>query len=269
MSTLSHERVVFEMQATGNSFVLLDERPARAQAHPDLARHLCDRETGFGVDGLLVVGADSRADASMRIFNADGSEAETCGNGLRCVARYLSDRDGRGQYTFATVTRPVTASVRRKHPFEAAIGMGHVAFPDGGRLATIEAAGATWSYVSVSVGNPHVVVFVRDVEAIDLERIGAAIARDARFPEGANVHVASEAGPNRLRVRHYERGVGLTQSCGSGAVACASAFVRAGRARAPIEVEVPGGLLRVEQQPDGEWILIGPAEPVAERTIAL
>jgi diaminopimelate epimerase len=268
MKALSRDITVAKLQATGNTFALIDERPPRFEGYSELARLLCDPAHGVDADGLLVVLEHPQADAAMRIFNADGSEAETCGNGLRCIARYLSERDGRETLTLATASGLVAASVSSKDPFEAAVGMGRATFPSDGRAETIDAGGSSWTYVAVSLGNPHVVIFVDDVAAVDLERVGAAIASDARFAGGTNVHLAKLVSPDHLQVRHYERGVGRTQSCGSGAVACVAAAIRRG-ARTPVRVDVPGGRLGVELEPGGAFVLSGPAEPVFERTLAL
>jgi diaminopimelate epimerase len=132
---------------------------------------------------------------------------------------------------------------------------------------TFEVLGATWTYEAVSVGNPHIVLFVDDVDAIDLEAFGAAASTHSAFPGGTNVHLVTLEGPAELRVRHYERGVGITQACGTGAVASvAAAAARRGLAT-PALVHVPGGDLEVELVAGDQAYLTGPAEVIAERRL--
>jgi diaminopimelate epimerase len=237
-----------KMHGTENSFILIDERPPRLEAYAALARRLCVHDSEFrGADGLLVVRDAPGFAAGMRIFNRDGSEAEMCGNGVRCVARYLADRD----------------------PFEAQVDIGPVTFPNDARAETAPAAGAIWTFYDVSVGNPHAIVFVPDVSEPDLEALGVTLNWVERFASGTNVHIVEVVDSSTLRVRHYERGVGLTQSCGTGAVAAAAAAIRVHGVSSPVTVVVPGGTLRVDWQPGENARLTGPAETMFERTISL
>jgi len=265
--------LVRQMHGTHNGFVLLDERPPRARDYAALARRLCAADAGgFAVDGLLVVGdaAEPSAAASMRVFNADGSEAEMCGNGVRCVARFLFEGGAGQRFAIATAAGLIGVEVVAGTPeFRARIAMGVPEFPDAGVLH-LEAAGSEWDLHRVTTGNPHAVAFVAGVDAIDLESLGAELnARREHFPEGTNVHVAQRIDGHTLRVRHFERGVGLTQACGTGAVACAAAALRAGLVTAPVLVQVPGGTLTIDWTGDGVATMTGPAEHVLEREIAL
>ncbi|GAC1308009.1 MAG: diaminopimelate epimerase [Vulcanimicrobiaceae bacterium] len=261
---------VTKMHGAENTFVLLDERPPTRGRYDDLARDLCapGGELG-GADGLLVVRDAPGAAAEMLVINADGSDAEMCGNGVRCVARYLADRGEGDAFTIATGAGPVVATIVARAPhFVARVDIGRVGFPNDARPERLDALGETWTYYDVSLGNPHAVVFVRDVAAIDLLALGTAFEADARFPRGTNLHVVQTLDAATLRARHYERGVGLTRACGTGAVACAALAIRLHGATSPVTVRVPGGTLEIAWRPDANATLAGPAEPLFERTLA-
>ncbi len=259
-----------KMHGTHNDFVLIDERPPHLASYEELARRVCDRASGWGADGLLVLSDEPGVAARMRIINADGSEAEMCGNGVRCAARYLAERGAGERFTLATLAGPIDCTIVVHAPdFLVRIDVGAPDFPADGRAETIEAAGAVWTHYAVSLGNPHIVIFVDDVEAVDLLRAGAALATHPRFPHGTNVHFVQVLGPQALRVRHYERGVGPTQACGTGAVASAVAAIRVHGTHSPVAVDVPGGRLEVAWEPGGHASLTGPAEVVFERTLEL
>jgi diaminopimelate epimerase len=152
--------------------------------------------------------------------------------------------------------------------FSVRVDMGAPRFLDAGPVEA-SVAGREWAVHRVDTGNPHAVVFVDDPGAIDLETLGRAFQTEPRFPEGVNLHVAASVDAHTLCVRHFERGVGLTQACGTGAVASAAAAVRAGLVEAPVDVRVPGGSLRIEWTPQGSALMTGPAENVFERELTL
>ncbi|MFY9779338.1 MAG: diaminopimelate epimerase [Candidatus Baltobacteraceae bacterium] len=259
-----------KMHGTHNEFILIDERPPQVEDYEALARRVCDRTSGWGADGLLVLSEESGAAARMRIINADGSEAEMCGNGVRCAARYLAERGAGERFTIATLAGPIEAAIVARAPeFSVRIDVGAPSFPGELRAETLAAAGKVWTFYAVSLGNPHVVVFVDDVAAVDLLRAGAELATHPHFPHGTNVHFVQVLGPSALRVRHYERGVGPTQACGTGAVASAVAAIRVHGTRSPVAVDVPGGRLEVAWEPGAHATLTGPAEVVFERTLEL
>jgi diaminopimelate epimerase len=267
----SNEKLrVVKMNGAKNDFVLIDDRPAHERAYGELAKTLCDRSVGVGADGLLLVRDAPGFAAEMRVFNADGGEPEMCGNGVRCVARYLAERGAGNRFTVKTLAGPIEVTIISVAPeYLVRIDMGVPTFPEGERALSIVAAGKTWRFLSVSLGNPHAVIFVEDTDAIDLERFGAEVAKHPRFPNGTNVHIAQVVDRHTLRVRHYERGVGLTQACGTGAVACGIAAMMEQRCDMPISVRVPGGTLGVSRQQDGHMQLTGPAVTEFERTIDL
>lgn len=259
---------IVKANGTGNDFVLVDERQASVDDPVAFARRICDRTDGVGADGVLFLQASERFDARLRIVNADGSDAEMCGNGMRCVARYLVERGAPSAFTVATLAGPIGVEVLSRAPeYRVRVEVGTPDVEIGGAERTLESAGVIWKYRAVSLGNPHVVIFVDDVAAVDVERVGAALATHRDFPHGTNVHFVQILDPHRVRVRHYERGVGVTQSCGTGSVAAAAAAIVAGSAESPVTVEVPGGMLVVEWRLGAPATLTGPVEKVFERTV--
>jgi diaminopimelate epimerase len=263
------ELPVHKMHGSENTFILIDERPPAFADYAVLARRLCahDGELG-GADGLLVVRDAPGFAAEMLIFNADGSQAEMCGNGARCAARYLAERGAGERFRLSTLAGPIEASVLSRDPFEVCVDVGSVRFPNDAQRETVTTAGSTWDFYDVSVGNPHAVIFVDDVNAVDVNTLGVTLNWLERFPDGTNVHVVDVVDETTLRVRHYERGVGLTQACGTGAVACAAVAMRVRGASSPVTVIVPGGSLRVDWHPGESARLTGPAETILERTLA-
>lgn len=242
---------VVKMNGTRNEFVIVDARVAPLPDPVDFARRVCDRRHGLGADGVLVVLESATANARMRIINADGSEAEMCGNGMRCVARYLDEHDGLAEAVVETLAGPIRTRVLSREPYTIAEELGT---PQLGMPHAVRGFDA----VPVDVGNPHVVIFVDDVAAVELERVGPLIERDPRYPEGTNVHFVQQI-PDGLQVRHWERGAGATAACGTGAVACAVAAIALHGAASPVELRVPGGRLTVEWSPGGRATLIGDA----------
>ena len=259
-----------KMHGAQNAFVVIDERPPQLgpEAYPELAKRVSLAEGEFGgADGLLVVRDAPGFAAEMQIYNADGSRAEMCGNGIRCVARYLVDRGAGDSFGIATLAGPIGVSVVARAPFAATIDVGPVRFPNDARPETAIAMGSTWTFYDVSLGNPHAVIFVDDVEEVDIKTLGVTMNWLERFPNGTNVHVVDIVDPSTLRVRHYERGAGTTKACGTGAVACAAVAIAVRGAISPVTVVVPGGELRVDWVPGENARLTGPAETMFERTI--
>ena len=241
------------MHGARNDFVVLDGRVHPISMNAAFARAVCDRRAGIGADGAIAILPSNVADARMQILNADGSEAEMCGNGVRCVARYLCETSG-DRVRIETLAGIVEAEILEREPqFLVRIAMGAPRFeeralPDGA--------------VFVSMGNPHVVIFCADARVFDLEPAALSLQHDAGFPNGTNVHAASVTGPRALQVVHWERGAGMTQACGTGAAACAAAAIRAKSVTSPVHVAVPGGTLTLEWDGAGTAYLTGPAERV-------
>ena len=240
-----------KMNGTHNTFVVVDGRETPVEDPVAFGKGICDPARGPGADGLLLVLDSKSADVRLRIINADGSEAEMCGNGIRCLARYLDEHDGRAEAVVETLSGPIATRVLSREPYLVSEVMG---VPKIGVPHDVAGFRAT----PVDVGNEHVVIFVDDLSAIDIRTLGPRICNDPRYPDGVNVHFVQIAG-DRLRVLHWERGAGATAACGTGAVACSAVAIAAHGLASPVTLEVPGGTLRVEWSPGERATLIGDA----------
>jgi len=245
-----------KMHGCGNDFILVDRADGPLSIGPDVVRTLCDRRTGIGADGVLVIGlpgSPTRRRWPLEIHNADGTLADACGNGSRCVARYLLDRHGGDELELETASAIVPA---RRHPAGIAI---ELAVPEVGGTVPLDLDGHTVDARSVRVGNPNVVVFVDDPAAADL----ADLARAATAAAGpANVVAVRQIGPAELTVRVHERGVGETLACGTGSCAAvAAAIARGGVTGDTVRVRLQGGTLEVRPGVH-RYVLAGPAEYV-------
>lgn len=232
------------MEGLGNDFVMLEG----VDPSPDLVRRLCDRRRGIGADGVLVV--DSAP--GMRYWNADGSEAEMCGNGLRCVAVYSVAREWTAPGEWFDVQTAIGPRRARVDRDEVTVEVGKVSI-----AGTLSVHGRL--YHEASVGNPHAVTVVDDPAAVAVEEEGPIVENDPAFPHGTNVEFVALAGPDRLRLRVWERGVGETLACGSGMVVAAA--VATGVREEPVEVVVRGGVGRVSFH-GGSGYLTGPVVTV-------
>lgn len=265
----------YKMHGLGNDFVVVEGTGMSAD-WPDLARRMCHRHFGIGADGLLVGEESRRADFRMRIFNPDGSEAEMCGNGIRCFAKFLYDtgRTQRRELALETGAGVQTVAMElgpdgRVSQVEVRMGRPRLAPEDIPMLADCHPvidyplglpSGRELSVTALSMGNPHAVCFIDgDVEAFPLEAVGPEVERHHLFPQRVNFEVCRIVSPSRLRVRVWERGAGLTLACGSGACAATVAARLRGAAERAVQVELPGGTLTVAWDGAGEVIMTGPA----------
>lgn len=252
---------VTKMHGTYNDFAVIDQRKGLQIEDLGLfARWVCDRHGGLGADGLIVLAPSAVADARMRILNADGGEAEMCGNGLRCAVRYLSEAGEGNRFRIETESGIIPAEV-------LSAGDAYQVRAQIGTPLFEERALPFANAVFVRVGNPHVVIFERVLDGIDLSAVAAQL--QMVFPEGVNVHVAAPVDAHRIDARHWERGVGLTRACGTGAAACAAAAIRGGSAQTPVEVHVPGGVLTIEWDGEAEAFLSGPAVRVFDTELTV
>lgn len=255
-----------KMHGLGNDFVVIDARQ-RAFA-PDAARvrALADRRAGVGCDQLILVEKPRSplADAFMRIRNADGGEVAACGNATRCVAELLMREKGGTHVVIETAAGLLDAEATT----DGLIGvdMGRISFdwrdiplaePVDPLNLPVE-AGPLRNGVAVNVGNPHAVFFVENVERVPLEHVGPLIERHPLFPERTNVEAAEVRGRDRLRLRVWERGAGLTRACGTGACAAAVAAAKRGLTDRAVTVELDGGVLRIEWLRDDHVRMTGP-----------
>ncbi|HEY0613245.1 MAG TPA: diaminopimelate epimerase [Candidatus Elarobacter sp.] len=253
---------IVKTSGTGNRFVLVDERTAPLDDAVAFARHICDSHEGLGADGVLLIEPSALFDARMRIVNADGSEAEMCGNGMRCVARYLDEHEGRDAATIETLAGPIGTRILSRAPYRVAVEMGEPRIGEPHLVAGFRAT-------PVDLGNPHAVIRLEHdhLDRLDLHAIGPRIERDPRYPHGTNVHFVARA-HGRWRVRHWERGAGATQACGTGAVAVAAVLIAAADATSPVALDVPGGVLDVTWKPGERATLVGDAVREFERVVA-
>nr|WP_027717213.1 diaminopimelate epimerase [Desulfovirgula thermocuniculi] len=270
----------FKVHGLGNDFILFDllhqEWPPAWQDLPGVARRLCHRHFGIGGDGLVLILPSSAADARMQIFNPDGSEAEMCGNAIRCVARYLYERAGMKKEVLSIETGAgimVPQLLVRGGRVEAVrVDMGPPRLerkeipmigPPGAAVGEpLVLEGQTFYVTAVSMGNPHCVVFVPDVEGVDLARWGPKLENHPLFPRRTNVEFAQVLSREAVMVRVWERGAGSTLACGTGACAVVVAGVVNNLTGRRVEVSLPGGALLVEWAEDNRVYMTGPAEEV-------
>ncbi|MDE2596971.1 MAG: diaminopimelate epimerase [Sphingomonadales bacterium] len=249
-----------KMHGLGNDFVVLD---ARAQTLPPvdraLAMALADRRTGIGCDQLIVLEPSVAADFRMRIFNPDGGEVEACGNATRAVG-LLHGQPARietlGGILTATPSDSGIAVEMGKPRFDwQAIPLAYAMDTHAMPVGWEELANP----VAVNVGNPHVIFFVPDTNAVPLDRLGPEIEHDPLFPERINVNVATVTARDALRLRVWERGAGLTRACGTGACATAIGAMKRGLVDRKVTVTLPGGPLTIAWRDDDEIVMTGPA----------
>ena len=266
-----------KMHGAGNDFVVLDLRGGLPPPDAALAARLADRHRGVGCDQILTIEPPRSAGAvaAYGIWNADGSPAGQCGNGARCVAAWLV-RDGAARGPRFVVDSPAgTHEVGNLGGGRYSIGMGVprlqpaqvplVGFDVTQPEYALDVSGRNLRFGAVSMGNPHAVIEVDDVDAAQVAVIGPALQASAAFPQSVNVGFAQVLAPDHVRLRVYERGVGETLACGSGACAALVALVRRGRIAREATVSLPGGDLRIGWADDGaEVIMAGPAAFVFE-----
>jgi len=276
-------RVPFtKMHGVGNDYLFIDmvSSPLVLPDLPGLARAMSHRRLGVGADGVILVLPSKEADFAMRTFNADGSEAEMCGNGLRCLARLVFERGHtrREQFTVETgagIMRPELV-VEGGRVTRVRVDLGPPRLARGEiPLASdpeqddrpvvsqrLEADGRIWCFTAVSMGNPHCVIMVPEAQAVDLERIGPRIEWHPLFPRRTNVEFVQVIDRGRLRMRVWERGAGVTAGSGTGSAAAAVACILEGRCDRRVQVVMDGGEVEVEWRDDGRVIQTGPAVEV-------
>ena len=267
----------WKMHGLGNDFIVIDNRDGRvgdAEA-ADLARKLCERHSSVGADGLLLLSNSAVADVRMRTFNADGSEAEMCGNGIRCFAKYVYENGVIRKSELAVETlagvKQVWLTVEGDAVKAVKVDMG---VPEWERNkipmlgegicvnADLRVDEENYKVTCLSSGNPHCVVFVENVDEFPVEHIGPIIENNEAFPKRTNVEFVQITGRNDLKVRVWERGCGETMACGTGACASAVAANRLGKAGNKVKVHLRGGDLQVEVAE--RVFMTGPAEKVFE-----
>ena len=251
----------WKMHGLKNDYIFVQTFTQAGPGDPaEAARALSAPHTGIGADGLILVEPDREADARMRIFNADGSEAQICGNGLRCAARLLYDQGlvTRPEMTISTGSglRQVWLHIERGAVTSVTADMGA---PVIGEAVELTGAGRTLRFVPVSMGNPHAVTFDEPARGDAFYRLGPAFERHPAFPQRANIEFAAVTGPEDIAVRVWERGSGETMACGSGACAVLAAASSLGLTGPKARVTLPGGALWLERRDDGHILMTGPA----------
>jgi diaminopimelate epimerase len=247
--------------ACGNDFLLIDASRLTANSDPAvLTVRMCDRHNGVGADGVEWIYPHPTADVEIRLINADGSNAEISGNGTRCVAAYLCASRGKEKIAIQTgaglKTCVLTGRTESEFEFEIAMGEAAVGAELAVKLATRVVRG-----IPVSMGNPHYVLFVSDFSG-DWQATAAEIQRDPQFAHGVNVEMVVVTGKHDIQARFFERGVGETQSSGTGSCASALAALSSGKVESPVRVHAPGGTQTVRQE-NNTVFLRGPARLIS------
>lgn len=281
-----------KMQGLGNDYVYIDCFQQTVEDPSRLAVRISDRHFGVGSDGLILVCPSETADVKMRMFNADGSEAQMCGNGIRCLAKYFyetyrphtADHEFSvpGQQTFPAMLRVETGRGiltvgleldEEDNVSRVCVNMGQPILKASEIPTAIDAeeavdlplrvCGQEWSMTCVSMGNPHAVFFCEDLDAIDLPVLGPLIEHHELFPQRVNVHFVKSENPTEFTMRTWERGSGITLACGTGACACAVAGVLTGRCQRIVRAHLPGGDLDINWcETDNCVYMTGPAVEV-------
>ena len=265
-----------KMHGIGNDFIVVDAIHEPVSEPAALARRVCARRFGVGADGLILMCASERADATMRIFNSDGSEPEMCGNGIRCAAKFLYDT---GLVKKADMAIDTLAGVKNIHldvegeqAVSVTVDMGQPVFEparipvaaESNRIR-VSLGGREVSFFCVSMGNPHFVIFVPDITQINLSSVGPLIENHPYFPDRTNVEFVQVLSDGEVRMRVWERGSGITQACGTGACATAVAAVVNGKCDRTVRVNMDGGTLTIEwRATNGHVYMTGGAVNVFE-----
>jgi len=256
-----------KMQGLGNDFAVFDARSAPVLLTPELTRRLADRHFGIGCDTVvLVLPGSAQSDAALRFFNADGGEVSACGNATRCVARLLMDERGLARVRLESKGGSLQCSDAGNGLVTVDMGNPRLEWnevPLSEAKDTLQfqfaVEGRTLSASAVSMGNPHCVLFVGDAEKAPVAQIGPLIETHPLFPEGVNVEFAQILDKERIRMRVWERGVGITLACGTGAAATAVAAIRKGLTSRKLELILDGGSLALEwREEDGHVLMTGP-----------
>lgn len=260
----------------GNDFILVDNRQQpEPMITPEQAILWCDRHFGIGADGVIfALPGQADTDYTMRIFNSDGSEPEMCGNGIRCLARFIADLEGADAkeiYRIHTLAGVMVPKLEANGRVTVDMGLPRLLAAEiPTTLATadqqvvnqpIKVAGTSWQVTCVSMGNPHCITFVEDVAAVQLEAIGTQFEHHPAFPQRINTEFIEVVSRDYLKMRVWERGAGITLACGTGACAALAAGVLNGLCDRRATVELPGGCLEIEwSEVDQRLYMTGPAE---------
>lgn len=267
---------ITKMHGLGNDFIVFFDNGNTEFNVTDMAKRLCNRHTGIGADGLVIVMPSDIADVRMRIINSDGSEAEMCGNGIRCFAKYAYDRKiiDKEEFTVETLAGIMTPTIIADNGVAklVKVNMGKPTFSaknipmdvEADKVIdyTLDVDGASYMVSSVLLGVPHTEVFVDDVTTVPLTVLGPMIEKHPLFPKGTNVNFVQVVNENTVKVRTWERGAGATLACGTGSCSSAVMAYEKGLTGRSVDVELYLGTLRVDYDEDGTVYMTGPATEV-------
>lgn len=255
-----------KMQGTGNDYVYINCFEETVERPEELAVKVSDRHFGIGSDGLILICPSGQADCRMKMFNADGSESEMCGNGIRCVGKYVYDHHIVEKDEFDVETKAgikhlkVTDEGGKASLITVDMGIPEVT---GEVPEPIMIDGRSYEFIGISMGNPHAIYYMDEIDGLDLEAMGPAFETHERFPERTNSEFIQVIDRSHLRMRVWERGSGETWACGTGATASAVASVLSGRTENIVEVELKGGILSITwDRESGHVYMTGPAVEV-------
>ena len=250
-----------KMHGLGNDFVVIDNINGKIVLSKEQIIFLCDRNKGIGGDGVILVESSEKGDCFMNYYNSDGTLAEMCGNGVRCVAKFLKDNFSKNKTKFTIDTRAGTKEIKYNDDHTFSVNMGkavfvHTDFPD--KNTKLEG----FDFNFVSVGNPHAITFVKDLDKYDLPTLGPKIENNKIFPNKINVEFVEQKSSNEFKVKVWERGCGATLACGTGACAVYAAARKYKNADVELITELPGGKLYMSENEQGDIIMRGPAVSV-------
>ncbi|MDO8644028.1 MAG: diaminopimelate epimerase, partial [bacterium] len=261
-----------KMQGLGNDFVFLNGFHYKTLPLKKIVTKLCDRRFGIGADQLLLVSRSRQADFRMQIFNADGSEVEMCGNGLRCLARFVHDEKLSAKKEMTVETAKGIQTVRILGEDRIRVNMGEpvlrgreIPVKLSGRVINrpVRVEGKEFRMTCVSMGNPHAVIFVEKLKNIEIEKYGPPLENHSLFPRRANIEFVKVISRKKIEIRVWERGAGETLACGSGACAAVVASVLNGLTDRKVQVQLRGGVLQIDwNRTTGHLLMTGPAETV-------
>lgn len=267
-----------KMQGLGNDYIYIDATKIGIKNPSMLAKYMSDRHFGVGADGLILILPSSKADFSMRMFNADGSEAEMCGNGIRCVAKFVYDKCLTDKKIITVDTKAgiktLTLNVVGKYVDTVKVDMGIPKYESEcipvisntkiAKNLKIEILDKIFDVTCVSMGNPHTVIFVDDVDSFDVKKYGELIEKNEMFPQRTNVEFVEIKDNSNIKMKVWERGTGETLACGTGACASVVACVLNGLTSRNVRVQLLGGNLDILYNDNNHVYMTGPAKTVFE-----
>lgn len=257
-----------KMHGLGNDFVVIDNMNGRISLSQEQIIFLCDRHKGIGADGVILVEKSDEADCFMNYYNSDGTVAEMCGNGVRCVAKFLKDETLKNQVNFSIATRAGIKEVRFQDNNTYSVNMGkpvfsHSDFPKN----SISLEDLKLDFVSM--GNPHAVAFVDDISSLNLKELGPKIENNSNFPNKINFHLVEEKSKKEFKMSTWERGCGITFACGTGACAVYAIAKKFKNADVEITLHLPGGDLFMSETDEGDIIMRGDTKSVFSSMIEI